>query len=235
MRPLPADLATTRDALHQLAFFALAPARYRAQRRMGLHPTPDGFATPTFDGKTASVEGDLLVLETALGVATQTVTTVREACRFLGIPYDTDWFVGFRDPLHPVPPDRRLDVDPDVTRHIAEWFMFGVVVLERLRAMATPDDDVGEVQLWPEHFDLATEIGRGPARGSYGFSPGDRSHPEPYVYLAAWGVIDRGLAFWNDRHFNGASLGYGDLVASSQPADDALEFLLEGYRILNRA
>jgi hypothetical protein len=44
------------------------------------------------------------------------------------------------------------------------------------------------VQLWPEHFDLAVELGDEAAgrRAAYGVSPGDESVAEPYLYVSAW-------------------------------------------------
>ncbi|MBW3667500.1 MAG: hypothetical protein KY394_07900, partial [Actinobacteria bacterium] len=91
-----------------------------------------------------------------------------------------------------------------------------------------------EVQLWPEHFDAATEMGDQEAgeRASYGASPGDEDHPEPYIYVSAWGEIDRSDPYWNDEAFNGASLSYGELAEADDPVEKGLEFLLAGYRIL---
>ena len=200
---------------------------------MGLRPRPTGFATPEFDGKVALVDGDLLVLEQDDGIATRTITTVRDACDFLGIGYQVDWFVGFRDPLTPGDPDHPLEVDVDSVHQIGEWLMFGGGILEMLGGMARSDAEVSEAQLWPEHFDLAIEMGPGDAKASYGFSPGDGPHPEPYAYVAAWGEIDRSDPYWNDPHFNGASLGYTALLEVADPIQTSVDFMMRGYRILN--
>jgi hypothetical protein len=237
MSPLPAGHVETRDKLHQLAFFALAPARYKAIDRMGLRATPGGFGTPEFEGRVARVEGDLLVLESEGSIATQTITTIRSATDFLGIDYEEAWYPSFRDPLSPADPDAELSLDIDGVKVVAEWFEFGYQVLNRLQGYGTADDDVSEVQIWPEHFDAATEIGaegRG-QRASYGASPGDVAHPEPYLYVSAWGKIDRSNHYWNDTAFNGASLGYELLVGEVDPVTTALVFLLEGHRILHQA
>jgi hypothetical protein len=69
-------------------------------------------------------------------------------------------------------------------------------------------------------------------RASYGASPGDGSHDEPYLYVAAWGDVDRSNEYWNDQSFNGASLGVSALSSSMDPVETALEFLLRGFRIL---
>ncbi len=235
LQPLPPTFATTRDALHQIAFFAIAPARYHAVGRMGLRATPGGFGTPEYGGKVARVEGDLLVFENEGNIATQTITTVREAANFFGVDYQVEWFADFHDPLAPADPDAPLAVDAEASRALGEWFAFGTDVLNALRAQGTEDDDISEVQLWPEHFDPATELGdyeKG-QRASFGASPGDANHDGPYLYVAAWSEIDRSNPYWNDEHFNGASLGYAELAAASDPAARGLDFLVQGYRILH--
>ena len=234
---LPDSYVATRDALHQVAFFALAPARYRAVGRMGLQAAPGGFGTPEFDDRVARVEGDTLVHEQHGNVATQTITTVRAAAEFYGLTYEEEWFPDFRDPLTPVDADFVLDVDDIAARAVGQWFNFGFDVLERLGQYGDESDDVTEVQLWPEHFDPAREMGSDESgrRASFGASPGDPAHDEPYVYVAPWGEIDPSSAYWNDDAFRGSSLGYADLVRAADPVVTALEFLLEGYRILRSA
>ena len=76
--------------------------------------------------------------------------------------------------------------------------------------------------------------GRG-QRASFGASPGDAAHPEPYVYVSAWGKIYRSNRYWNDEAFNGASLGYDRLAEDPDPVTAALAFMLEGHRILHQA
>jgi hypothetical protein len=235
LQPLPARFVETRDALHQVAFFAVAPARYQAEGRMGLRAAPGGFGTPEFDGRIARVEGNTLVHEQSDAVASQTITTIGAAAGFFGVEYATDWYEqGFRDPLAPVGPDVELTVDDDAGRALGAWFGFGYDVLETLRSHGSEGDEVSTVQLWPEHFDPAIEMGSEDKglRASYGLSPGDRAHDEPYVYVAPWGEIDRTLSYWNDEVFNGSSLGYAELLTASDPAKMALDFLLEGHRLI---
>lgn len=232
---LPPSYVETRDALHQLAFFAVAPTRYKAMGRMGLEAKPGGFGTPEFEGRIARVEGDLLVHDQDGNVATQEITTVRAAAEFFGVEYEVDWFSDFHDPLEPVDPDEPLMVDREASLALGEWFAFGFDVLNELRRHGQEGDDVSEVQLWPEHFDPATELGDADKaqRASFGASPGDQSSDQPYIYVAAWSEIDRSEDFWNDESFNGASLSYSDLRASDDPEARAVDFLLEGYRVLH--
>jgi len=235
LRPLPETYVETRDSLHQIAFFVLGPVRHRAEGRMGLQAAPGGFGTPRFGGRIARVEGDSIVLEEPDKVATQTITTVRAAAEFVGIEYEVEWFADFHDPLDPVDPDAPLEVDDAAARALGQWFNFGTDVLERLRGHGTADDDVSEVQLWPEHFDPATELGSQDQgrRASYGASPGDTGHQEPYLYVAPWGDIDESNSYWNSGSFGGSLLGYSDLVGAEDPVSAGLDFLLDGYRILH--
>lgn len=232
--PLPDDFQFARDQLHQLAFFALAPARYAVEERMGLRATPGGFGTPVYgDGLISRIEGRLLVQETGGNVATQAITTIRAAAEFFGGSYDVDWFTEFKDPLAAMDPERPLKIEEAPAVALGEWFAFGFEILEELRGHGKAGDEVSEVQLWPEHFDPAIEMGTEGTKASYGASPGDRGHLEPYLYVSAWSEIDREEPFWNDRNFNGASLPFTALLEADDQSRVALEFFLEGYRILH--
>lgn len=235
LRPLPETYVETRDSLHQIAFFVLGPVRYKTEGRMGLQAAPGGFGTPRFDGRIVRVEGDSIVLEEADKVATQTITTVRAAAEFVGIEYKVEWFADFHDPLEPVDPDAPLAVDDIAARALGQWFNFGSQALDRLRGHGTEDDDITEVQLWPEHFDPATELGGQDEgrRASYGAAPGDAGHQEPYLYVAPWGEVDESDPYWNSGSFNGSLLGYSELVAAEDPIAAGVDFLLNGHRILH--
>ena len=202
---------------------------------MGLTAAPGGFGTPPFGGKVMRVEGSTLVLESEDAVASQTITTVRAACEFFGHDYAVEWFTDFHDPLAPTDPDRLLDVDDEVARSLGQWFNYGYEVLERLRAHGIDEDEVSEVQLWPEHFDPACELGDAETgqRASFGASPGDANHPEPYLYVSPWDDIDRSDDYWNDVSFGGSSLSYSKLVKTGDPVDKGLDFMLRGYRLLH--
>ena len=231
---LPEGFQTTRDHLHQLAFFALSPARYRVDGHMELRHYDGGFGTPEFDGRVVRIEGNLIIDDRGDSVATQTISTVGEAVRFLGNEYREVWHSESRDYMKPVGPDSPLKIDPQVTYFLGRGFGFAWVMIEELRAHAQPGDDPSEVRLWPRHFDAAAELGdndRG-ERASYGASPGDADHLEPYVYVSAWSEIDRSNPYWNDESFNGASLSYQKLRDSDDPVRTALDFFLEGHRIL---
>ncbi len=60
---------------------------------------------------------------------------------------------------------------------------------------------------------------------NYGGSPGDDTHPEPYLYVGPW-EARAGDVFWNEPF--GASLSYAELRAGA----DGLAFLRRGKELL---
>ena len=80
-----------------------------------------------------------------------------------------------------------LEVDAAAAAALERWFAFGATVLARLAAGADAHDASPPI-LWPEHFDIAIELGSEADghRATYGFSPGDEQHPEPYAYVGPW-------------------------------------------------
>src|SRR4051794_34517462 len=107
-------------------------------------------------------------------------------------------------------------VDPDCAAALAAWFAFGSGVLEELVAEAAPQLAATPPQLWPEHFDVAIELGseqRG-QRAAYGASPGDEEHSEPYLYVAPWESDAHPLT----------ELPYADLLATPDRRVAALDF-----------
>jgi hypothetical protein len=90
----------------------------------------------------------------------------------------------------------RRDPIPGVEEAAAHWlgelFAFGEALLGELDA----DEPI---RLWPEHFDIATVVGR----ATYGVSPGDRQHDEPYLYVSSW----------DGRQVNGVGFSGAELAA----------------------
>jgi len=106
------------------------------------------------------------------------------------------------------------NVDADAAAALAAWFAFGAGVLEELRAETGLEHDPTPPQLWPEHFDVAIELGSEAAgvRAGYGASPGDEEHPEPYLYVTPW--AEEGFT----------ELGYQELLAAPDRREAALDF-----------
>jgi hypothetical protein len=98
-----------------------------------------------------------------------------------------------------------IDVDPADAARLADFFAFIQDVLEALRAEAA---EPSEIHLWPEHFDVAFED----QEVTYGGSPGDENHDEPYLYVAPWNAPSGDG--WNAQGFAGAESPWGDRAAA---------------------
>jgi hypothetical protein len=218
LAPAPAALASTRGALHRLAERVLSPARQRATGKLGLRYTRGGFGTPFFgDDVQLRVEADQLVVQRGERERRAPISTVAAAADTVG-----------RDllPRELAFDDIPLAVDATAAAFLGDWYGFGASVLEQLRAEASPELDASRVQLWPEHFDVAVELGdeaRG-RRAAYGASPGDELHPEPYLYVAPWSSPPPG-ELWNATAFAGAELPLAALLDAADQRAAALAFL----------
>lgn len=205
LEPLPAGFAATREALHRVAEDVLKPKRVlETGNEIALGFSPGGFGSPPWsEGKESGKSGRIQVE----GVEIVTTEGDEESRRSAG------------------------DIDPAAAAALADWFAFGTIVLAEL-LVHHPDLDPVPIRLWPEHFDVATELGaEGEGqRANYGASPGDEEHPEPYIYVGPW---DQSVAgdLWNAKSFTGAELGYLDLLATDDQVGTALQFM--EARVLN--
>lgn len=234
LKPLgepPATLAETRSSLTTLAFYVLSPARQQANGKIGLRWTKGGFGTPFFgDDRQVRVEGNLLVVQDGDAVVTEPITTLRAAGQLVGVTPGAPSDIEFHDPPPTVGIDEPLAVDPPAVAFLDDWFGFATLVLAKLRISAGSPDDTC-VQLWPEHFDPAIELGDASlgARASYGASPGDGAIPGPYLYVSPWSTQEG--KFWN-APFGGAALTLDTLRAAADPVEAALSFFDEARRLL---
>lgn len=222
------DLATyvaTRTAWHTLAERVLAPARHAAIGRIGLRSAPGGFATPPFGaGRVLAVAGTELTIADGTATSRHPITTLGAAAALVGVDLATE--TGVYTPTTSADPDAPLVVDPTNATALGDWIAFGQRVLDGWRA-AHPQDSPSEIQLWPEHFDLALDLGPESGRANYGASPGDGGHERPYLYVGPWNPTDD--EFWNAGTY--ARLGSAELVASADPEAMALEFFTRGYDV----
>jgi hypothetical protein len=222
LSPLPAKFAETRDALHRLAVYVISPAQRLQNGEIILRATEGGFSTFTFGGHVIGVDGAELVVDGAH----HPIGSLNSAARVAGIAPDVSQQDQFDVPPHG-DLDEQLAVDAAAARALGAWYAFATEVLDDLRADAGPADDASIVRIWPEHFDAAIDLGDpGPnRRATYGASPGDRHHPEPYLYASPWaGRID---GFFDDPGFKGAARTYAQLAAQDHPRRAAIAFLRE--------
>ncbi|MEP6626014.1 MAG: hypothetical protein ABJC79_16315 [Acidimicrobiia bacterium] len=217
---------TTRTSWHTLAERVLAPARHGATGRIGLRPAEAGVTTPPFDGRTITITGTELSITDRSNTTRSPITTLRAAAEAVGIDPGAD--TGVFTPTTPAGPDAPLVVDPAMAQILTDWFGFGQRVLSDFGA-SRPDDTPSEIQLWPEHFDLALDLGSEAGRANYGASPGDAGYQLPYLYVGPWNPDDH--PFWNAGSF--ARLGYSELLSAPDPAVRAAAFFSEGYAAAN--
>jgi hypothetical protein len=230
--PLPSHLPETRLALHAVAYFVLAPARYDAVERLGLRYTMGGIGTPFHGaGTQLRVQGTTLVVQRGSWADAAPLSSLGEACAAVGIPWRPRWFDGFHDPLPEPDPTASLRIDAGAAGVLADWFGYATALLEELRR--TPGArEVSRVQIWPEHLDAAVEIGEGARRAAYGASPGDDAHPEPYLYVSPWEKTTRRDPYWNATRFGGAMLPYAAVAEADDQLAAGLRFLRDGHRLL---
>ncbi|MEZ5156346.1 MAG: hypothetical protein R2718_09575 [Solirubrobacterales bacterium] len=188
--PLPAGFPEARLALHRVAEDVLKPKReLETGNEIALRFTPGGFGTPPWDAGLASgVAGEARVEGTDL-----VIVTGAEVAR-----------TPLADPA----------ISPEAVAAVADWFAFGTVVLADL-IDARRDAGASPIRLWPEHFDVATEVGSEAdgTRATAGASPGDENHPEPYLYVGPWSAPTAG-PLWNATGFTGAEVGHGELLGA---------------------
>lgn len=176
----PEDLAATRVALHRLAEHVISPTRQRANGKIGLRWTRGGFGTPYFGNDVQiRVAGDVLTVQIAGREQSGRLVTLKDAAEFVGFDLTR------QDAAYDASP---LEVDLAASRWLGGLFGFATSVLEELRAEVPAGAEPSRVQLWPEHFDIAVELGAEAAgrRAGYGISPGDDATPEPYLYVTPW-------------------------------------------------
>ncbi len=229
MAPAPDELVATRNDLHRLAYSVVARARYQANGKFGLRYTRGGLGTPFFGrDEQVRVQGTSLVVVNNGSISVHGVTTLAEAGRAVGVDPAFEPAAEHDSPeLGDL--DRPLVLHPTAMAFLGDWFGLGTAVLEELRV--TPGaEEVGRVQLWPGHLDPAVEIGSQEAgqRATYGASPGDHAHDEPYLYVGAWGDVERSDPYWNEENFNGASLPFAALVDAEDQYAVALDFFRTG-------
>jgi hypothetical protein len=219
--PLPPSFASTRDGLRALACFVMSPARKARTGRIGLRATGDGFGTPASDpGPRLVLRGDRLARGPGEGIR---ISTLRATAAFVGVELTADPGVG--EDLPPFRPDDDLAVDADASSALGRWYAFGDDVLTGVAA-AVDHAGFAEVQLWPEHFDLATVADlAGGARANVGFSPGDGWRSEPYVYVGPHDLDRLGGDEWNAPF--GAAMTYGELTSADDPRAATTAFVVD--------
>jgi hypothetical protein len=222
---------TSRLALHALAEHVVCVARHAAVGKIGLRATAGGFGTPHFgDDRRVMVVGVEIAREQYGRMYATPITTLAAAGAWVEVAPGAPDEVFTPMTSHAL--DEPLTVHPDDAAMIAEWFASGDAVLAQW-CKARDLDSPSLVQLWPEHFDLACDLGDEATgtRANYGFSPGDSAILEPYAYVGPWETSRGGGEFWDQPW--GASRRLADLGADRRGA--ALEFFTAARTHLDAA
>jgi hypothetical protein len=226
---LPAAFAPTRDALHALAEQVVAAAYFHETKHIGLRPAARGFGTPWFgDRERVRVDATAVVHERAGAERRTEITTLREAAAFVGVPLGAPPVYTAATALDP---DTPLAVDHDAALALADWYALGGALVHDLR-LEHSDLPSSESQLWPEHFDLACEIGDEGAgtRATYGASPGDTVIPEPYLYVGP-GNAEKRTGLLAAYPFGGA-LTYGEMRRATEAGAVGRQFFEDAIALL---
>ena len=212
---IPATFVATRDALHAVAEQIVAPARAAATGdQFSLVAAVGGFGTPRLPGGgCVRVDGLELVAEGGDGKEKRApLTSLKASAAAVGLPD-----AGLDE--------ASLELDSASAVVLATAYQLGDSVLRAFYAEALPLAGATDNQLWPEHFDIAIEHGneQNGERATYGLSPGDAEHAEPYFYVAPW-VPPSDPTTWTAVGFTGAELGWADLLSAEDPDSIALNF-----------
>ena len=212
------------SVLQVVAAHVLGRRRWDVTGRFGLRVTPGGIATPMFGDECLRIAGGWLVREMG-GAASYTAisgSSVRELALFVGTDVDRPFSCGEDTP--PVgDPDALVelgDIDP-----VVSWLWLGWQALD---AVIAGSDSPATIQLWPEHFDIGTNVAvpKGD-RVNLGCSAGDSFSEEPYLYVGPWGSERPGDPYYWNAPF-GAVLRSSDVVS----IDDGIAFLRTGLEAL---
>jgi hypothetical protein len=229
LAPLPPGFRATVAGMHRVAESIVAPAR-KPENEIALQATPSGFGTPGFEFEGAEhqvrVEGVELVHHIGDGERRAPLRTLASAATIVAelLPSAEELA---EDPL---------EIDEAGAEALAAWYELGAELLGELAAGAGAEDRPTAPILWPEHFDIAIEMGAEAQgrRANYGLSPGDEQHPEPYAYVGPWTAEVSG-ELWQAQGFRGAELGYSELLSAPDQRAAALDFFRSRQRALQEA
>lgn len=216
-----------------IATHVLGRRRFEVTGRFGLRATPGGFGTPVFGERleVARVSGLTLVHEVGPACTSLSLegSTLRQLTSFVGADLSSEFSAGTGTPSVTAP-DEPMHLEDGTVEEISRWFSLGWAVLDSFLAGLGAAADAATIQLWPEHFDAASNFALpGGSRANIGFSPGDGFEPEPYAYFGPWDADRPGdPAFWNAPF--GAFVRASEVLAARDPVGRAVEFLRAGAR-----
>lgn len=228
------EITEARRVLHLVATHVMARRRYESSGRIGLRAAPGGIATPAFGPAPERLRtaGAALVREVGGDASYTSIdgSSLRELAAFAETKLDAPFDAG-RDSPDPGDPNATLQLDPDAAQRLADWWALAYRVLDTVVSGLPIGAAPGTIQIWPEHFDAATNVAvDGVGRVNLGFSAGDSWRDEPYAYIGPWEPVRPGdNGYWNAPF--GATLGASEF-GGAPPEQVSLEFFETGLRYL---
>ena len=230
------EYAATRAELHRVATHVIAKRRFDVTGRFGLRSTPGGFGTPLFgDDEVVRVAAASLLRERRIGDHNATAThplagaTMRELAVFVDVELDPGFSAG-KDTPDLGDPDVPLRIDAASVEMMGDWYAGGARAVDHAVVAAGAMGAMGDAavaQIWPEHFDLGTDLAVGDGRTNLGASPGDGFSAEPYLYVGPWTDARPGdPTYWN------APFGAVARWSEIRDADAAIAFFARGLGYL---
>lgn len=227
----PSAYVAARETVHRVAAHILARRRFDVSGRFGLRAAPEGILTPAFgEGpEVIRIARTFLVREVGGDAAYLPIqgSTLGDLAAFVEVDLSMPFSAGEDTPvLGEV--DTPLVLGDEAMATIAEWYDLGWRTLDAVVACLPAGARPSTIQLWPEHFDAATDVGLASGeRVNLGFSPGDGFEAEPYAYVGPWTSERRGdPEFWNAPF--GAVLRWADVQRAQDPAQACRRFMTAG-------
>jgi hypothetical protein len=200
-------LDRTRRSLHGIAELIMAGPQLARSGTIHLRATAGGFGTVA-DPDLRMDGVDLVAGDRRLPTPARTPRALADD---LGLAVGAP---GVYSDGSGVAADDVLELSAAAAGEIAEAYANGHAALTELTPGQTP-------VLWPEHFDIATTMGR----VNYGVSPGDGYLDHPYAYVGPWDPPPAG-AFWN------APFGAARPLRELADARAVLAFFQDGAALL---
>ncbi len=222
--PLPADWIPKMQDAHRLAFSLISETRKQANGKFGLRWVLGGFGTPYFGNDCqAGMKYGMLTMEEAGKIKTAPITTIKDASEFFGVAPTGDQREHDSPELGDL--ERPLIADEETCSFLNGWYGFATSVMSEVRLL---NPTFTPVQMWPGHFDVAVDLPLPDKETSFGASPGDENNPDPYLYVATLGEVDKSNPYWNAESYTGAVLRLPELAKESDQRQAALNFYRQG-------
>lgn len=219
------ELVAGRASLHAVAERILAADLYARTGYVGLRPTVDGFGQPEVltggERRRARIVRNTLVVQHDVSETRHELTTLGDLAAAVGIELGGDLPY---EPSSDAAPSTPVAISETAAKAFAVTLAFSASALERVRRAAW-ESNPSIYQLWPEHFDLAVQIGSVMIGASLGDALSVDGRRTPYLYVSPE-EVPAPDGYWNEPY--GAAIGFDELRSD----DHAHAFFTTGLEAL---